>query len=188
MIRLIVEYVLTVVVLGVVAFINFKTNDLSSTTLKITLFVSIVIILISSLVLNTYDYKARLSQTKSENETQNKLSDIQEKVELIYQSTEIQKYKWNEVKVMASPISKYILLLFESSPGIMKGHVRIKDSKETYPFSTEVNNSVPVAIPNILLSDGKQYQSNPIIEYEITQTGDEKNSLRILLKGFILNI
>ena len=109
---------------------------------------------------------------------------IDEKINLIFESTETKKHKWNEVKVKAPVIADYILLLFRSSEGRISGNVRIKGGKEIYPFSTLVNNRIPLAVHNLWLPEKKQYQSDPLLEYEITETSDEKNSLSIFSAGY----
>jgi hypothetical protein len=115
---------------------------------------------------------------------QSDTTSIDEKISLIFQSAETKKHKWNEVRVSAPVIADYILLHFRSSAGKISGNARIKGAKEIYPFSTLVNDRIPLAVRNLWLSERKQYQSDPVLEYEITETSDEKNSLSIFTAGY----
>ena len=143
------------------------------------------------------DKKGKAS-TAAQGKLQNRIKDLQkelgliqanttsidEKISLIFESNEARKHKWNEVKVIAPVIADYILLLFRSSMGKISGNVRIKGAKEIYPFSTLVNNKIPLAIHNLWLPDKKQYQADPTLEYEIVESSDEKDSLKIFSAGF----
>lgn len=115
---------------------------------------------------------------------QTSTTSIDEKISLIFESNEAKKQKWNEVKVKAPVIADYVFLLFRSSMGKISGNVRLKGAKEIYPFSTLVNNKIPLAIHNLWLPDKKQYQADPTLEYEIVETSDEKDSLKIFSAGF----
>ena len=125
------------------------------------------------------------------NDLQNKLTSIQsstasidQKISLIFKSDESATNKWTEVKVLAPAIADYVLLIFRSSAGKISGNARIKGTETVYPFSTLVNERIPLAIKNHWLPDKKQYMTDPILEYEITETSDEKNSLSIFSAGY----
>ncbi len=125
------------------------------------------------------------------NDLQNKLTSIQsstasidQKISLIFKSDESATNKWIGVKVLAPAIADYILLIFRSSAGKISGNARIKGTDTVYPFSTLVNERIPLAIKNSWLPDKKQYMTDPILEYEITETSDEKNSLSIFSSGY----
>jgi flagellar basal body-associated protein FliL len=122
--------------------------------------------------------QGKLSQIQSNTES------IDQKISLIFKSSETKKNKWNEVKVSAPVFADYIVVLFRSSSGDISGNARIRGTKEIYPFSTKVNNRLPLAVHNLWLQDKKQYMSNPILEYEITETSDEKNTLSIFSAGY----
>lgn len=115
---------------------------------------------------------------------QTNTSSIDDKISLIFESNEAKKKKWNEVKVIAPVIADYVFLVFRSSMGKISGNVRLKGAKEIYPFSTLVNNKIPLAIHNLWLPGKKQYQADPTLEYEIVETSDEKDSLKIFSAGF----
>ena len=115
---------------------------------------------------------------------QTSTTSIDEKISLIFESNEAKKQKWNEVNIKAPVIADYVFLLFRSSMGKISGNVRLKGAKEIYPFSTLVNNKIPLAIHNLWLPDKKQYQADPTLEYEIIETSDEKDSLKIFSAGF----
>ena len=117
-------------------------------------------------------------------EIQSNTESIDQKINLIFESSETKKNKWNEVKVSAPIFADYIMILFRSSSGDIAGNARIKGTKEIYPFSTKVNNRIPLAVHNLWLQDKKQYMSDPILEYEITETSDEKNTLSIFSAGY----
>lgn len=125
------------------------------------------------------------------NDLQNKLISIQsstasidQKISLIFKSDESATNKWTEVKILAPVIADYVLLTFRSSAGKISGKARIKGTETVYPFSTLVNERIPLAIKNPWLPDKKQYMTDPILEYEITETSDEKNSLSIFSAGY----
>ena len=125
------------------------------------------------------------------NDLQNKLMSIQsntasidKKINLIFKSDESAKNKWTEVKVLAPVIADYVFLVFRSSAGKISGNARIKGTDTIYPFSTLVNERVPLAIKNPWLPDKKQYMTDPVLEYEITETSDEKNTLSIFTAGY----
>jgi flagellar basal body-associated protein FliL len=115
---------------------------------------------------------------------QSSTTSIDEKITLLYESNQAKKHKWNEVKIRAPVIADYVFLLFRSSMGKISGNARLKGSKEIYPFSTLVNNKIPLAVHNLWLPDKKQYQEGPTLEYEIVETSDEKDSLKIFSAGF----
>ncbi|MDM8541148.1 hypothetical protein QUF90_08665 [Desulfococcaceae bacterium HSG9] len=119
---------------------------------------------------------------------QNNTTSIEKNIKLISESKEAKKHKWNEIKVSVPVFSDYFFLLFQSSMGKMSGNIRIKNSKRIYPFSTLVNNKLQLAIQNLWLPDKKQYLEDPILEYEITEASDEKDSLKIFLAGYNLGM
>jgi len=94
----------------------------------------------------------------------------------------IKKAEWLPVGVKA------FALFFKASSGIIKGNVRIKGSKETYSFSTDIHDeSTPIMIQNLWLPDKNQYQHFPIIEYMATQKSDENAELVVVIKGLELD-
>ena len=109
---------------------------------------------------------------------------MDQKLTLIVKSADTKTHKWLEAKALAPVIADYILLKFRSSGGAISGNIRIKGSDTVYPFSTNVNDTIPLAIKNLWLPDKNQYMSDPILEYEITQTTDEKDSLSVFSAGF----
>jgi hypothetical protein len=111
-------------------------------------------------------------------------ANMDQKLTLIAKSADAKTQKWFEAKAIAPVIADFILLKFRSSGGAISGNIRIKGSDTAYPFSTKVNDTIPLAIKNLWLQNKKQYMSDPILEYEITQTTDEKDSLSIFSAGF----
>jgi len=83
---------------------------------------------------------------------------------------------------------KYINLVFEASSGIFAGYIRVQGTKEIHRFSTEANNSIPVAVHNLWLSDSKRYQTPANLELDIDFQSDEKGKLSIFVTGFIQDI
>ncbi len=110
-------------------------------------------------------------------------------VDITYKSASTPVGEWLEFRIIEKaewfPVGvKAMFLIFNSSTGTIKGNVRIKDSEETYPFSTDINNeSTPIEVQNLWLPDKNQYQHFPIIEYMATQESDEDAVLVVSIIG-----
>lgn len=87
---------------------------------------------------------------------------IDEKVDLIFKASGLVREKWTEIQLKHVPegVTDYVVLLFASDKGRITGRVRIKGSKEEYPFSTTANDRIPVAVRNLWLPEKGHYKGS----------------------------
>ena len=93
-----------------------------------------------------------------------------------------EKAEWLPVGVKA------FAMFFKANLGIIKGNVRIKGSEESHSFSTDIHDeSNPMMVQNLWLSDRNQYQHFPIIEYMATEKSNENAALTVIINGLQLD-
>ncbi len=114
-------------------------------------------------------------------------SQINTKLELIYQAARLREEVWTQVEMKNVPpgVTDYLLLLFRSDKGRITGNVRIKGSQETSSFSTTANNRIPVALRNLWVPDQGQYKVPTVMEFSITEKTNAEASLSIYTQGYI---
>jgi len=82
-------------------------------------------------------------------------------------------------------VTDHLLLLFKSDKGNISGKVRIKGSKDIYPFSTIANQQIPLAVRNLWLPKEGKYKEPTIMEFAVTEKTEPDASLKIFTAGWI---
>ena len=173
--RLIFEILLTIA-LGIIAI-----SQVTPPIFKQYISLIVIMVVISQIILNVFDF----SEKKSGNQ---KI----EKILLILESGNQPSEKWEEFVLIEKaswlPVGiKAFLMRCESSSGVIKGEIKIKDTDTTCSFSTDIHNKIPTAIENRWLPSRGEYQHFPIIEYRITEKTDKNAMLNIVIIGLQLN-
>lgn len=127
------------------------------------------------------DLKSELESVRS------KTSQIDEKVDLIFKASGFVKEKWTEIPLKHVPegVADYVVLLFASDKGRVSGKVRIKYSRDEYPFSTTANNRIPVAVRNLWLPEKGHYKVPTVLEFLVSEKTEVDASLSIYTQGWI---
>ena len=113
-----------------------------------------------------------------------KLTGIDHKLTLIAETNDSQKHKWNEAKIIAPAIADYVMLIFKSTGGRISGNCRIKGTDVIYPFSTDVNDKIQLAVKNKWQEEKGNYTEDPFLEYEIIQKSQDMDTLKIFTAGY----
>ena len=163
-------------------------------------FISSAIVLVGmfAIFLVVDNWIEQKAQQTREEELRNQLKDITAGLSSIHKNTELIKDatvkpsdQWNKIttidKASWLPYNvKALLLIFKSTSGVIKGNVRIEGSEQMTSFSTDINDTIPVAVENVRLpvKNGYQhFQHFPIIEYEVTAETRKKGYLTIIMVG-----
>jgi hypothetical protein len=112
---------------------------------------------------------------------------LNQNTEQIFKAMNIKRDVWQSVTIDSVPpgVTDYILLLFRSDRGRISGKARVQGAKAEVSFSTTVNDTIPVAVPNLWLPDQKQYKSPTVVEFALTEMTDAGATLTVLTKGWI---
>ena len=99
----------------------------------------------------------------------------------------IKRDLWQSVTIDSVPPGNtdYLLLLFKSDRGRISGKARVKGSENEVSFSTTVNDTIPVAVPNLWLPDQKRYKSPTVLEFTVSEMTDTGATLTMLTNGWI---
>ena len=108
------------------------------------------------------------------------------KTDLIFQALKVKQDVWISIETKTvPPTSAYLLLLFRSDKGRINGKVRVQGSENTSYFSTTANDTVPVAIQNLWISQERRYKTLIIIEFTVTEKTEPDSTLNIFTHGWI---
>lgn len=134
-----------------------------------------------------YKRKAEITQNELKAKIEEFQVDTSKGMELIFEALNVKKETWMEVEMKNVPqgVTDYLLLLFKSDKGYISGKVRIKGTKDIYPFSTMANNDIPLAIRNLWLLKEKKYKEPIIMEFAVTEKTIQDASLKIFTAGWI---
>jgi hypothetical protein len=138
------------------------------------------------------DYKGKANKTQNElkakiEKLQAGTSKIEKRMELIFEALKVKEETWMEVEMKNVPqgVTDYLLLIFKSDKGNISGKVRIKGSKDIYPFSTIANEQIPLAVRNLWLPKEGKYKEPIIMEFAVTEKTEPDASLKIFTAGWI---
>jgi hypothetical protein len=108
------------------------------------------------------------------------------KTDLIFQALKVKPDVWTPVETKNVPpgVADYLLLLFKSDKGRISGKVRVQGSENVAFFSTAVNDTVPVAVPNLWMPKERQYKVPTIFEFAVTEKTVADSTLSIFTQGW----
>ena len=170
-------------------------QEICRSRIKQGLFIVVVLGIMLSMSLHIHDYIESNNQKDHEKNLKDEIKSLRSATSsiandigrLLVDTNENPNEIWHQIRMIevapwfGGEGIDYIYLLFKADMGIITGKVKINGMEIIYPFSTQVNTTLPLAIKNKWVPERGHFQKLPTIEYLISEKSTFSATLSIIM-------